>query len=216
MVLNLVFGEILRVWAAQLLWLRTFEHLYMFAAALSISVLIGVFIGVLTYRRPGLAAPVLNGLNVLESVPDVALLVLLLPIFGIGKNPTIAASVLYSILPVARNTHTGLANVGREYIEVAEALGLTEQEILLKVRFPLSLPLIAGGIRIAVVFTMGVVTLGGLIAAGGLGAALQNGIQLYDMGTILITGAWVGTLAVLLDGGAGLLENYLKSRYGSW
>lgn len=199
-----------------MLWLRTLEHLYMFALALSLSVLVGVLIGALTYRSPRLAGPVLNGLNVLETVPDVALLVLLLPIFGIGGGPTVAASVLYSILPVARNTHAGLSNVGREYVEVAEALGLTEREILLRVRFPLALPLIAGGVRIAVVFTMGVVTLGGLIAAGGLGAALQNGIQLYDMGTILVTGAWVGFLAVLLDGGAGLLENYLKARYGTW
>lgn len=81
--------------------------------------------------------------------------------------------------------------------------------------FPLSLPFIAGGIRIAVVFTMGVVTLGGLIATGGLGAALQNGIQLLDMGDdFLVTGAWVGLLALLLDGFAGILESSLKEGMG--
>jgi len=206
----------MRVWTSQLLSLRTLEHLYMLFVALFFSILLGVLIGVLTYKNRMLAAPVLNSLNVVETIPDVALLVLLLPIFGIGVGPTIVASILYSILPIARNTYTGLSNVPREYIEIAEALGLTQREVLFKVRFPLSLPLIAGGIRIAVVFTMGVVTLGGLIAAGGLGAALQNGIQLYDMGTILVTGAWVGLIAVILDGIAGMIENIFKSRYGKW
>jgi len=215
-IINDVLTEVQRVWDTQLLSLRTLEHLYMFTIALFVSILIGIAVGVLIYRSPKLADPVLNGLNVVETIPDVALLVLLLPIFGIGAGPTVAASILYSILPIARNTYTGLANVPREYVEIAEALGLNPGEILMRVRFPLALPLIAGGIRIAVVFTMGVVTLGGLIAAGGLGAALQNGIQLYDMGTILITGAWVGLLAVILDGGAGVIENRLKVRYGTW
>lgn len=206
----------MRVWTSQLLSLRTLEHLYMFFVALFFSILAGVFVGFLTYRNQKLADPVLNGLNVVETIPDVALLILLLPVFGIGAGPTIVASILYSILPIARNTYTGLSSVPREYIEIAEALGLTQREVLFKVRFPLSLPLIAGGIRIAVVFTMGVVTLGGLIAAGGLGAALQNGIQLYDMETILVTGAWVGILAVFLDGIAGMIENILKARYGKW
>lgn len=199
-----------------MLSLRTLEHLYMLFVALFFSILLGVLIGVLTYKNRKLSDPVLNSLNVVETIPDVALLVLLLPIFGIGVGPTIVASILYSILPIARNTYTGLSNVPREYIEIAEALGLTQREVLFKVRFPLSLPLIAGGIRIAVVFTMGVVTLGGLIAAGGLGAALQNGIQLYDMGTILVTGAWVGLIAVILDGIAGMIENIFKARYGKW
>jgi len=215
-IINEILTEVQRVWNTQLLSLRTLEHLYMFAIALFVSILAGVAVGVLIYRNPKLADPVMNGLNVVETIPDVALLVLLLPIFGIGAGPTVAASILYSILPIARNTYTGLANVPREYIEIAEALGLNPGEILMRVRFPLALPLIAAGIRIAVVFTMGVVTLGGLIAAGGLGAALQNGIQLYDMGTILVTGAWVGLLAVILDGGAGVVENRLKVRYGTW
>jgi osmoprotectant transport system permease protein len=188
----------------------------MLSVALFFSTLAGVLIGFLIYRNEKLASKVLNGLNVIETIPDVALLVLLLPVFGIGAGPTIVASILYSILPIARNTYTGLSNVPGEYIEISNALGLTQREMLFKVRFPLSLPLIAGGIRIAVVFTMGVVTLGGLIAAGGLGAPLQNGIQLYDMATILVTGAWVGILAVLLDGIAGTIENIIKARYGKW
>ena len=128
--------------------------------------------------------------------------------------PTIAACILYSILPIARNTYTGLTSVSEEYVEVARAIGMSEREIMLKVRFPLALPLIAAGFRIALVFTMGVVTLGGLIAAGGLGAPLQTGIHLYDGGIILVSGIWVGILAVIFDGIAGIVEKMLHRRYG--
>jgi len=202
------------VWESQNLAQRTLEHLRMFGIALALSVVIGVLLGLYLYRRPKLAPIAFNVLNILETVPTLALLVLLLPLLGLGEKPTIAASVIYSILPIARNTYTGLTSVERSYIEVAEAIGLSEREILIKVRFPLALPLIAAGVRIAVVFTMGVVTLGGLIAAGGLGAPIQTGIHLYDRDIIVVTGLWVGLLALILDGVAALIERYLRGRYG--
>jgi len=202
------------VWESQNLAQRTLEHLRMFGIALALSVVIGVLLGLYLYRRPKLAPIAFNVLNILETVPTLALLVLLLPLLSLGEKPTIAASVIYSILPIARNTYTGLTSVERSYIEVAKAIGLSEREVLLKVRFPLALPLIAAGVRIAVVFTMGVVTLGGLIAAGGLGAPIQTGIHLYDRDIIIVTGLWVGALALILDGVAALIERYLRDRYG--
>ncbi|WP_048147819.1 ABC transporter permease [Palaeococcus ferrophilus] len=206
--------DILWVWESQNLTQRTLEHLRMFGIALALSIIIGVLLGLYLYRRPKLAPLAFNVLNILETVPTLALLVLLLPLLGLGEKPTIAASVIYSILPIARNTYTGLTSVERSYIEVAEAIGLNEREILLRVRLPLALPLIAAGIRIAVVFTMGVVTLGGLIAAGGLGAPLQTGIHLYNRNIIIVTGLWVGVLALILDGVAAMVEKYLRGRYG--
>lgn len=206
--------DVLWVWESQNLAQRTLEHLRMFGIALALSIIIGVLLGLYLYRRPRLAQIAFNVLNILETVPTLALLVLLLPLLGLGEKPTIAASVIYSILPIARNTYTGLTSVDRSYIEVAEAIGLSEREMLLKVRFPLALPLIAAGIRIAVVFTMGVVTLGGLIAAGGLGAPIQTGIHLYDRDIIVVTGFWVGILALILDGVTALIERYLRGRYG--
>lgn len=143
------------VWESQNLTQRTLEHLRMFGIALALSIVIGVLLGLYLYRRPKLAPIAFNVLNILETVPTLALLVLLLPVLGLGEKPTIAASVIYSILPIARNTYTGLTSVERSYIEVAEAIGLSEREVLLKVRFPLALPLIAAGIRIAVVFYHG-------------------------------------------------------------
>lgn len=210
------FHEIMALWDKHMLTMRTIEHLEMFSIALTISVIIGVSVGVLIYIRPGIASPVLNFLNILETIPDLALLVILLPLLRLGTGPTIAASVIYSILPIARNTYTGLKGVDSKYIYVAEAIGLSPRDILLKVRIPMSLPLIAGGIRIALVFTMGVVTLGGLVAAGGLGTVIQNGIQLYEKDAILLAGLWTGILAVTLDLGAGKVEKELYKRYDTW
>ncbi len=208
--------EIISVWQANQLTLRTIEHLYMFGVALTLASIIGVALGMLIYSNERVANTTINALNILETIPDIPMLVLLLPIVGLGTTPTIIASILYSILPITRNTYTGLKGVDAQYIYIARAMGLSTKEILYKVRFPLSLPLIAGGIRIALVFTMGVVTLGGLIAAGGLGTVLIVGIQLYDVNAILVAGLWTGALAVLLDMVAGVIENKLKRRFSSW
>lgn len=211
-----VLNDILQVWQTHSLTLRTIEHLYMFSVALLISSVIGVILGIIIYSNRRLANPILNLLNIFETTPDIALLVILLPLAGLGTLPTIIASILYSLLPITRNTYTGLKGVDRKYINIAQALGLSSKEILFKVRIPMSLPLIAGGIRIALVFTMGLVTLGGLIAAGGLGTTLQTGIQLYEVNTILVAGIWTGLLAVILDGFAGMVEGRLKARYETW
>ncbi|MCK4928255.1 MAG: ABC transporter permease [Methanosarcinales archaeon] len=196
--------------------MRTMEHLYMFSIALFAATIIGISVGIIIFLHPRIADSVLNILNIVETIPDIALLVLLLPFFGLGAGPTIVASVLYSILPITRNTYVGLKSVNKEFIYTAQALGLSSKEILLRVRIPLALPLIAGGFRIALVFTMGLITLGGLIAAGGLGTALQTGIYLYDVDTILVAGLWTGLLAVILDAFAGVIESKIKVRYGSW
>ncbi len=205
--------KIIGLWALHKMTIRTLEHLSMFGIALLLSIIIGVLLGILVYWRPRFANSLFNVLNVIETIPALALLVLLLPAFGLGAAPTIAASVLYSILPIARNTYTGLTTVRREYIEVGQALGMTKREILIKIKIPMALPLIAGGIRIAIVFTMGVITLGGLIAAGGLGAPLQTGIHLYNKPLIILTGIWVAILALMLDGVGNIVEKGFSRKF---
>lgn len=205
---------IAHVWKTQQLGIKTIEHLSMVFIALLIIIAIGVAIGVFLYNKKNLSDIVLNLLNVIETIPELVLLVILLPFFGIGFKPTIIASILYSILPVARNTYVGLTQVDEQYLESARAMGLAEREILWNIRIPLALPMIAAGIRIAIVFTMGVVTLGGLIAAGGLGGPIQTGIHLYDKDIILVTGLWIGILAVLVDSIGSWIERTLNRRYG--
>jgi osmoprotectant transport system permease protein len=202
------------VWKTQQLGIKTIEHLSMVFIALLIIIAIGVAIGVFLYNKKNLSDIVLNILNVIETIPELVLLVILMPFFGIGFKPTLIASILYSILPVARNTYVGLTQVDEQYLESARAMGLAEREILIHIRIPLALPMIAAGIRIAIVFTMGVVTLGGLIAAGGLGGPIQTGIHLYDKDIILVTGIWIGILAVLVDSIGSWIERMLNRRYG--
>ena len=205
---------IVHIWKTQQLTNKTIEHLSMVFTALLIIIIIGVAIGVFLYNRKNLSNIVLNILNVIETIPELVLLVILMPFFGIGFKPTLIASILYSILPVARNTYVGLTQVDRQYLESARAMGLAERQILWKIRIPLALPMIAAGIRIAIVFTMGVITLGGLIAAGGLGGPIQTGIHLYDKDIILVTGLWIGILAVLVDSIGSWIERTLNRRYG--
>ena len=212
----MIFEEITAVWNQFNLTERTIEHLWMFSVSLVISVILGVILGIVLYRHRNNAEPALNGLNALETFPDMALLVLLIPIAGIGEVPTIIACILYSLLPVTRNTYTGLVSVRPDILEAGTAIGLTEGEIVRNIRIPVSLPMIAGGIRIAIVFTMGIVTLGGIIGAGGLGAPLQTGIVLLLPDVIIVTGLWVGILAVIFDGCAGMIEKRLTVRYGEW
>jgi len=205
---------ILNVWKTQQLGIKTIEHLSMVFIAVLIIIFIGISIGIFLYNRRNLSDVVLNILNVIETIPELVLLVILMPFLGIGFRPTIVASILYSILPVARNTYVGLTQVDQQYLESARAMGLAEKEILWHVRIPLALPLIAAGVRIAIVFTMGVVTLGGLIAAGGLGGPIQTGIHLYDKNIIIITGLWIGILAVMVDSIGSWIEKRLNRRYG--
>ena len=205
---------IVNVWKTQQLGIKTIEHLSMVFIALLIIIIIGVAIGVFLYNKKNLSDIVLNILNIIETIPELVLLVILMPFFGIGFKPTLIASILYSILPVARNTYVGLTQVDKQYLESARAMGLAKREILIHIRIPLALPMIAAGIRIAIVFTMGVVTLGGLIAAGGLGGPIQTGIHLYDKDIILVTGIWIGILAVLVDSIGSWVEKTLNRRYG--
>lgn len=206
-------AEIIEIWQNSDMTARTLEHLVLFAVAITLSTIIGITIGVgLTRIKQG-SQYVFNFLNIIETTPTLALLVLLIPLVGIGWEPTIIASVLYCILPIARNTYEGLVNISTEYIQIPKALGLTEREILLKIRFPLSFPFIASGIRIAVVFTFGVVTIGGLISAGGLGQVLQVGFYRQNQSLVLVAGLWIGLLAVIFDGAMAILERFLKRRF---
>ena len=204
---------ILKIWLDKNLTIKTIEHLYMFGIALFFAIVIGVILGFYIFKYPKSANIFFNILNIIETIPTIALLILLIPIFGIGSSPTIAACILYSILPIARNTYTGISSVDQKYIEIAKGVGLTKKEMLIKIRIPLAFPLIIGGIRIAIVFTMGVVTLGGLIAAGGIGESIQSSIATLDIEAIIVAALWVGFLAVIFDGFAGFIEKRLQRRY---
>jgi len=205
---------IAETWQTYHLTLRTVQHLEMFALSFLITVVAGIALGILFFSSTNIRVVGLSTLTVIEMIPDIALLILLIPLVGIGFPPTIGAAVLYSLLPVARNTTAGLRGVSPDLIETATAVGLNKRDTLYRIRIPLALPLITAGVRIAVIFCMGIVTLGGIIGAGGLGAPLQTGITTGNDLLILVTGCWVTFLAVGMDGIAGGFGRFVSVRFG--
>jgi len=173
------------------------------------AILVAVPLGVLAAKRPRLGQPVLAVAGVVQTVPTLALLVFMIPLFGIGTVPAIVALFLYGLLPIVRNTHAGITGIPASVRESAEALGLPPGAILRLVELPLASPLIFAGIQSAPVINVGTATLGALIGAGGLGQPIFTGIRLDDVGLILAGAVPASMLALavqaLFELGARLL-----------
>jgi osmoprotectant transport system permease protein len=179
------------------IWHRTLEHLAMVGVSLAAAVLIAVPLGVLAFYKPTLGRGVFAVADVLQTMPALALLVFLIPWLGIGYGPAIAALFLYSVLPILRNTHTGLADLPRDLRESAEALGLSTPARLRYVELPLAGRSILAGIKTAAVINVGTATLGALIGAGGYGQPILTGIRLDDTSLILEGAIPAAVLALL-------------------
>jgi osmoprotectant transport system permease protein len=195
----------------QLLWRRTLEHLWMVCIALAAAIVISVPIGVLAYRKPGLGQLLLGAVGILQTIPALALLVLMVPVLGIGVGSAVFALFLYSLLPIVRNTHAGLVAIPADLHESAAALGLSPRYRLLRIELPLALPSILAGIKTSAVICVGTATLGALIGAGGLGQPILTGIRLDDHGLILLGALPAAILAVLAQASFELVERHLVS-----
>lgn len=136
---------------------------------------------------------------VLQTIPSLALLGLLIPLFGIGKVPAIIALVAYALLPILRNTYTGIKEVDPSLIEAARAMGMNERQLLLKVEIPLATPVMMAGIRTAMVLIVGTATLAALIGAGGLGDIILLGIDRNNTSLIVLGAVPAALLAILFD-----------------
>lgn len=163
----------------------TAEHLALVAISLGAAIVIAVPLGVLAARRRRLGQAVLGVVGVAQTIPALALLVVMVPLFGIGAGPAVVALFLYSLLPIVRNTHAGLVDLPAPLRESARALGLPELARLRLVEFPLALPMVLAGVKTAAVINVGAATLGALVGAGGYGQPILTGIRLDDTGLIL-------------------------------
>jgi osmoprotectant transport system permease protein len=191
---------------AERIWQRTREHLAMVGISLLAAILLAIPLGVLAFYRRGVGRAVFAVADVLQTLPALALLVFLIPWLGIGYAPAIVALFLYSVLPILRNTHAGLADIPQELRESAEALGLPRGARLRHVELPLAARSIVAGIKTAAVINVGTATLGALIGAGGYGQPILTGIRLDDVSMILEGAIPAAALALLVQGGFGLLE----------
>ena len=188
---------------------HTLEHLYLVTIAISIALLIGIPLGILVTRKPELNQPILGFANIMQTIPSLALFGLLIPVpilGGIGDRSAIIALTLYSLLPIIRNTYTGISGVDPAIREAGKGMGMTDWQLLFKVEIPLAMPVILAGIRVATVIAIGLATVAAAIGAGGLGVFIFRGIQTIN-NQLLLAGAIPSALmALMADFGLGFIE----------
>jgi osmoprotectant transport system permease protein len=178
---------------------QTVAHIGLTFISLLIAVLIGLPLGIFIARRKRFSGPVLGFVGILQTIPGIALLGFMIPLLGIGAKPAIAALFLYALLPIVRNTYTGITGVDASVTEAARGMGMNSRQSLFKVELPLAMPVILAGIRTATVINVGVATLAAYIAAGGLGEFIFGGISLNNTNMILAGAIPAAMLAIFFD-----------------
>ena len=179
---------------------RTLEHLWLVAISLVFSIVIGVPLGIAAVRFHATGQAILLLSAMIQTVPSLALLCFLIPLFGVGTKPALVALCLYSLLPVVLNTFTGIRSIDPRHLENAQAFGLTRRQILFRIVLPLASPMLLAGVKTATIVSIGTATLAALVGAGGYGAPIVSGLSLNDVPTIL-TGAIPAALMAWLAHG---------------
>src|SRR5665647_783761 len=177
----------------------TLQHIELTVFAVVIAIIVGIPLGILISRVKKLSGPVIGFANLIQAVPSLALLGFLIPILGIGSTPAILMVFLYSLLPIIKNTYTGLMNINPDVIESSKGMGMTSKQILKLVQLPLAFPIIMTGIRISAVTAVGLMTIAAFIGAGGLGYMVFSGVQTVDNNMILAGAIPACLLALLMD-----------------
>jgi osmoprotectant transport system permease protein len=193
----------------------TLEHLWLVGISTLLAVLIGIPLGILIAHWPRLNRPVLAGANVIQTIPSLALFGFLLPVPWLGNRAerlAIVALTLYALLPLIRNTYTGIRGVDPAVVEAGRGMGLTDLQLLLKVELPLALSVILSGVRVAVVISVGLATIAAAIGAGGLGELIFRGLAMVNNQLILAGAIPAALLALLADFGLGWVEKRLQPR----
>ena len=175
------------------------EHTGLTFISLLLAICIGVPLGIFIAGSRKWAGAVLGVAGVLQTIPSIALLGIMIPVLGIGVTPAIIALFLYALLPIIRNTYTGITGTDPVVTEAAKGMGMSSRQILIKVTLPLAMPVILAGIRTATVINVGVATLAAYIAAGGLGEFIFGGISLNNSNMILAGAIPAALLAILFD-----------------
>lgn len=175
------------------------SHIKLAILAVAAAIIIGVPLGILISGKVNIRKPVLGVANVVQAIPSLAILGFLVPYFGIGAGTAIFMVVLYSLLPILKNTCAGLNNINQETLEAARGIGMTNNQVLFKVKLPLALPVIMAGVRISSVTAVGLVTIAAYIGAGGLGTLVISGIQTDNSSMILAGAIPACILALLMD-----------------
>lgn len=190
----------------------TVEHVVLVVVSVGIATLVGVPLGVLLTRRTRWQRPVMGAANVVQTIPSLALFGLLipLPLFGIGTRTALVALTLYALLPILRNTVTGIATIDPALREAAVGMGMTDRQLLRRVELPLAASVILAGIRLATVIGVGLATIAAPIGAGGLGTLVFSGVASLDNTRILAGAVPAAGLALVADAALGAVERRLR------
>jgi osmoprotectant transport system permease protein len=194
---------------------ETATHILLVGISIGVATLVGIPLGILITRQPSLRQPILGIANVLQTIPSLALFGFLISvplIGGIGARTAIIALTLYSLLPIIRNTYTGIINVDPAIREAGRGMGMTDRQLLLQVEIPLALGVILAGVRVATVIAIGVATIAAAIGAGGLGVFVFRGIAMVNNDLILAGAVPAAVLAILADWAIATLERRLTHR----
>lgn len=198
-------------YGTQLLF-KTWEHLYISLIAILLGIIVAVPLGILLTRTPRFADKFMSIVGIVQTFPTLAVLAFFIPLFGIGKVPAIIALFLYSLLPILRNTYTGVQSLNKDLLEAGRGMGMTMWERISMVEFPLAIPVIMAGIRVSTVYLIGWATLAAYVGAGGLGDFIFDGLNLFKTEFILAGAIPTTILAMLTDYFLGRVETKLTPK----
>ncbi|RUN32201.1 ABC transporter permease, partial [Staphylococcus epidermidis] len=188
---------------------KAVEHFYISMFALLLAIVVAVPLGILLSKTQRTANVVLTVAGVLQTIPTLAVLAIMIPIFGVGKTPAIVALFIYVLLPILNNTVLGVKNIDKNVIQAGQSMGMTKFQLMKDVEMPLALPLIISGIRLSSVYVISWATLASYVGAGGLGDLVFNGLNLYQPPMIISAAIVVTLLALVIDFILSLVEKWV-------
>ncbi|MBD8032986.1 MULTISPECIES: ABC transporter permease [Solibacillus] len=184
-----------------------FTHFYISVYGVLLAAIIGIPIGIFIAKNMKLAGFIITLANIIQTIPALALMAMIMLVLGLGKSTVIATVFLYSLLPIIKNTYTGITTINKSLTDAGRGMGMTRRQILYMIELPLSLSIIITGIRIALVIAIGITAIGAFIGAGGLGDIIIRGTNATDGTAIILAGAIpTALMAVIVDIGLGWLE----------
>ncbi|HLR67656.1 ABC transporter permease [Virgibacillus alimentarius] len=194
------------------LLLKTWEHLYISLIAVLLGIIVAVPLGIALTRIPKMAEVIMRIVSTIQTFPSLAILAFFVPILGVGKVPAIVALFFYSVLPILRNTYTGVKDVDKSFLEAGRGMGMNSWEIIRHVEIPFAIPIIMAGIRLSTVYLIGWATLASFIGAGGLGSYIFDGLNLY-LPEFIIAGAIPSMImAVVVDQVFARIERWVTPK----
>ncbi|BGE81232.1 opuCB protein [Staphylococcus petrasii] len=188
---------------------KTLEHLYISVVALLIAIVVAVPVGILLSKTKRLSKIALTIAGILQTIPTLAVLALMIPLFGVGKTPAIIALFFYVLLPILNNTVIGVQNIDGNVREAGRSMGMTGTQLMKDVELPLALPMIISGVRLSSVYVISWATLASYVGAGGLGDFIFNGLNLYEPAMIISATILVTALALIVDFCLSRIEKWI-------